>query len=208
MNTNSDHKHQSHGGVVCPNCLYLNTQLAAFCADCGAPIGMVASIDPIQRIQAEGFAYRSAVDGPPRFIIAFGIWLLFSPIVIATAIILPNVIDDFPYVALAAFFLLSTVGLAAILWRKIANSIVKPRPAGEGITMFFVDLGIWLLFATIPMAVVIIPIYLLSDKILDAVIFLLLTLPAVGSTVMLYRTTKNYIVKSRAADDRVSSSVG
>ena len=202
MNTDSDHQHQSHGGVVCPNCLYLNTQLAAFCADCGAPIGMVASIDPIQRIQAEGFAYRSAVDGPPRFIIVFGIWFLFSPIVIATATILPSVIEDFPYVALAAFFLLSAVGLAVILYRKITNSIVKSRAAGEGIPMLFVDLGIWLLFATIPMATVIIPIYLLSDKVKDAGILLILILPTVAAAMMLYRVTKNYIVKSRAANER------
>ncbi len=40
---------------------------------------MYTTVDPIQPIQAEGFAYRSAVDGPPKLIILVGMWFLFAP---------------------------------------------------------------------------------------------------------------------------------
>lgn len=68
--------------VICPKCLLANSSTAAFCVDCGAPIGMVAALDPLQHIYAEGFAYRSAVEGPPNLIILVGMWLIFAPMLI------------------------------------------------------------------------------------------------------------------------------
>ena len=68
--------------VVCPTCLLANDCEAAFCAACGAPIGMVTTLDPIQRIHAEGFAYRSAVDGPPKLIIVLGVWAIMVPLML------------------------------------------------------------------------------------------------------------------------------
>lgn len=47
---------------MCPKGYLSNEADAAFCADCGASIGMVSTIDPIQQIQVEGYACRSAVD--------------------------------------------------------------------------------------------------------------------------------------------------
>src|SRR6478735_8409081 len=90
MSTESDLLQTSQNEVVCPKCLLANAATAAFCADCGAPIGMVAAIDPIQQIQAEGFAYRSAVEGPPKLIIVVGMWLLFGPIVLAWPFVLSS----------------------------------------------------------------------------------------------------------------------
>lgn len=79
MNTESDSKPPAEEGVICPKCLLSNSPAAAFCADCGAPLGRMATIDPIQHIYAEGFSYRAAVDGPPSRIILLGMWLLFGP---------------------------------------------------------------------------------------------------------------------------------
>jgi hypothetical protein len=82
MDAEKDPEPKSDWGVVCPKCILRNDPQAAFCADCGAPIGMVANVDPIQHILAEGFGYRSAVDGPPSLIVLIGVWLLFAPMII------------------------------------------------------------------------------------------------------------------------------
>jgi hypothetical protein len=39
-------------------------------------------MDPIQRIQTEGFIYRRAVEGRPKSIVMIGIWLLFFPLLV------------------------------------------------------------------------------------------------------------------------------
>jgi hypothetical protein len=88
MSAESESRESQAGeAVVCPKCLLANSPTAAFCVDCGAPIGMVAAVDPLQHIYAEGFAYRSAVDGPPNLIVLVGMWLIFAPIVFATPLL-------------------------------------------------------------------------------------------------------------------------
>src|SRR5687767_10737420 len=80
MDTETEVSHSPEDGVVCPKCLLANPPRQAFCMDCGAPIGKVANVDPIQQIYAEGFAYRAAVDGPPSRIVLAGMWLIFAPV--------------------------------------------------------------------------------------------------------------------------------
>jgi hypothetical protein len=130
MSTESDKHTQDEDGVLCPKCLLANSPTAAFCADCGAPIGMVATIDPIQQIHAEGFAYRSAVDGPPQLIIVVGMWLLFGPIILVTPFLLfGGIASGFPE---TAFFTLLAVGSVIILYRTTKNYIVKSRSVNDG----------------------------------------------------------------------------
>ena len=127
MSIETDHQSRSQDGVICPKCLLSNSTTAAFCADCGAPIGMVAAVDPIQQIQAEGFAYRSAVDGPPKLIILLGMWLLFGPM----ALLGPGVLiagPGFRFAEVIAFNLLSVCSII-ILYRTTRNYIVKSRLA-------------------------------------------------------------------------------
>src|SRR3954465_1049937 len=113
----------SEDGVLCPKCLLANSPGAAFCTDCGAPIGMVAAIDPIQQIHAEGFAYRSAVDGPPKLIIVLGMWLLFGPIVLlAPYLILGAFPVSLPQSAFVAFLAVASV---VLLYRTTRNYMVK-----------------------------------------------------------------------------------
>ena len=123
MRSESDSDPQSEDNVLCPKCLLANSPTAAFCADCGAPIGMVASVDPIQHIHAQGFAYRSAVDGPPSFIVLVGMWFLFAPVAFAT----PFVVFKTEYFPPRLFFLLLGVGSFIILYRSTKNYIVKTR---------------------------------------------------------------------------------
>jgi len=115
--------------ALCPKCLLANSPAAAFCAECGAPIGMVAAIDPMQHIYAEGFAYRSAVDGPPRFIILLGMWLLFSPLALAAPLVLWNASSLGLSIAITFAFLGSISVI--ILYRTTRNYIVKSRSAAE-----------------------------------------------------------------------------
>ena len=74
--------------ILCPSCLAKNSPLAHFCTECGAPLSALSVIGPWERIQAAGFAYRQAVSGPPKKIILIGVWMIFLPVVIATAFML------------------------------------------------------------------------------------------------------------------------
>jgi hypothetical protein len=127
MSIETDKHSEPHGSVVCPKCLRSNSTTAAFCADCGAPIGMVAAVDPIQQIHAEGFAYRSAVDGPPKLIILIGMWLLFGPLALmGPTLLIDGASNGIPKAIL--FNILSACS-AIILYRTTRNYIVKSRLA-------------------------------------------------------------------------------
>jgi hypothetical protein len=119
-----DDSSRSPERVLCPKCLLSNTPSAAFCADCGAPIGMVSTVDPMQLIQAEGFAYRSAVDGPPKLIVLLGMWVIFGPMLIAG----PFVLFEGP-VRSSETLTLTLVALASavVLYRTTRNYYVKSR---------------------------------------------------------------------------------
>lgn len=114
-------------GIVCPSCLLSNHPASPFCADCGAPIGNYAAIDPIQRIYAEGFAYRSAVTGPPKVIILVGMWLVFSPLLVMGYYGLASEIHILEKIIYLGGFLIA----AAILFRVTLNFIVKRRALDE-----------------------------------------------------------------------------
>ena len=123
MNTGSDNPPSSQDGLVCPKCLLRNATTAAFCSDCGAPIGMVANVDPLQHIYAEGFGYRSAVDGPPSLIVLIGIWLLCGPfLIVGPSMLLDHPGDRLPSVIPLTLF---SAGAAVILYRTTRNYLVK-----------------------------------------------------------------------------------
>jgi len=89
---------------------------------------MVANVDPLQHIYAEGFGYRSAVDGPPKLIILIGVWLLFGPLAVgAVSMIIAGGRELFSTIPWIAMFLCSI----AVLYRVTRNYIVKSRLAGK-----------------------------------------------------------------------------
>jgi len=129
MSTESDTHSHPEDGVICPKCLLSNSTTAAFCAECGAPIGMIATTDPIQHIHAEGFAYRAAVDGPPSRIVLIGMWLLFGPF----ALVGPSLLLSLPSARvpeLVAWNVASACALV-VLFRTTRNYIVKSRLAHD-----------------------------------------------------------------------------
>jgi hypothetical protein len=110
--------------VLCPKCLLSNEPWVDFCANCGAPLGMMATIDPLKQTLAEGFAYRQAIDGPPSRIIVLGIWMVFLPGLLTLPITVAQGGRDAEALAMPAlYFLLSAV----IIWQVTANFIRKRR---------------------------------------------------------------------------------
>ena len=85
---------------------------------------MVSTVDPMQLIQAEGFAYRSAVDGPPKLIVLLGMWVIFGPMLLAG----PFVLFEGP-VRSSETLTLTLVALASavVLYRTTRNYYVKSR---------------------------------------------------------------------------------
>jgi hypothetical protein len=71
---------------VCLNCLSPNDPLAAYCSNCGMPIGMFAATDPIRQIHSQGWGYRKAVSGPPRRLVLVGMWVIFGPALVAAVV--------------------------------------------------------------------------------------------------------------------------
>ncbi len=70
--------------ITCVSCLAQNKQFDAFCHNCGSPIGAVAAIDPLQRIQTEGFFFRKMLEGRPKPIVLLGVWIIFLPLLLVS----------------------------------------------------------------------------------------------------------------------------
>jgi hypothetical protein len=101
-----------------------NPKGAPFCQKCGMPIGMVATLDPIQVIYSTGWLLRRAISGG-RWPMAFwGILLIFGPTTILYLLILAAAVrqgrpygDAGTYVLFWVRILGVTVLYVAILWR-------------------------------------------------------------------------------------------
>ena len=50
-----------------------------------AHLGVTATLDPVSTIQAEGFLFRKALDGPPNRLVLVGVWILFLPVCVLSA---------------------------------------------------------------------------------------------------------------------------
>jgi hypothetical protein len=68
--------------ITCPSCLARNRGVESFCHECGAPVGAMTNLDPIQTIQTQGFLLRKALVGRPRPIVLLSIWILHLPVLI------------------------------------------------------------------------------------------------------------------------------
>jgi hypothetical protein len=76
------HQHlpESDEKQLCTSCMTPNEPTAHFCIKCGAPLSSFATFAPFERLFAEGFIYRQAVDSPRKMIVVLGIWLIFGTI--------------------------------------------------------------------------------------------------------------------------------
>jgi len=85
---------------------------------------MVANTDPMQSIRAEGFGYRSAVEGPPKLIVLIGMWLLFGPLAVGAAnMIIAGGRGLLAMIPPILLFLCSTV----VVYRVTRNYVVRSR---------------------------------------------------------------------------------
>lgn len=66
-------------GTVCPSCAAFIGINEVFCPECRAPISLLSTTDPFQRIQAEGYLYGRVVDSRPKPVILIGVWVLCLP---------------------------------------------------------------------------------------------------------------------------------
>lgn len=64
---------------ICISCMQPNEWEAAYCMNCNTPMNLSNSNDPIQRLPAEGYAYRKAAEMKPNIVVLIGVWLLFLP---------------------------------------------------------------------------------------------------------------------------------
>ena len=123
--------------VVCTTCHTFNVPDVAFCRRCGAPIGFISTIGPLETAYAEGFAYRQAVQGRPKFIVVVGIWLIFFPVLVtmvafSLSILKKGLEGTGGLVGIIGFFLFwICVGLAVIsaimLYRVTKNYLSIPN---------------------------------------------------------------------------------
>jgi len=112
--------------MICTSCLHPNDPDAKYCQSCGAPIGPTAAWGPWEQTQAEGFAIRQATTTErPRLILVFGIWLIFFPIWITSALVLCMTVKDTMWEVgdkLTMFICLGCLVLStALLYRSTAN---------------------------------------------------------------------------------------
>jgi hypothetical protein len=96
---------------VCFSCMQPNEFENRFCKFCNAPISQYSSNDPLQIAFNEGMTYRKAVEAKPKFIIFFGFWVLFLPVLLASiAILVETVSSGKGTVAFVLFWLSIAVG--------------------------------------------------------------------------------------------------
>jgi hypothetical protein len=116
--------------VTCVSCLAQNAQSAPFCQQCGAPIGAMATVDPVQTIQTEGFLLRKALEGRPKPIVFLGLWILYLPMLLAGAGIAIYMIVNGRGLAAFVFFW-AGMGLASfgffVLYRATRNYLTKRK---------------------------------------------------------------------------------
>lgn len=80
--------------IVCPECGRRVGSDRAVCPICNAAIGPAGNLDPMSAIQSEGRALVKATEGKPKFIVVFGVWLIFLPSLIGSVAIVIDIMSD------------------------------------------------------------------------------------------------------------------
>lgn len=73
--------------MLCPCCLCPNIPDAAFCKDCGAPLGSCVFLDPFLQIHGLGFILRRATGGPPNWKVLLGVYVIFFPMFVNALVV-------------------------------------------------------------------------------------------------------------------------
>jgi hypothetical protein len=114
--------------ALCTFCLFPNRPEISWCKRCGGPIGSTTSIVPTDAILTMGFVYRGAVEGNPKLLVLFGVWILFFPGFVANGLVLlcvlGGVIGGMGGVAYFWSSLLGGAICSTMLYRATRNYIV------------------------------------------------------------------------------------
>ncbi len=132
--TDADDTTPPDGSLLCTSCLHPNPPHTPFCKRCGAPIGAISAVGPLEHIYAEGFAYRQATEGRPKTIVLIGMWLLFFPPLVLALPLVAMIVNDGRRSG-AAFELILILLLAAIsaaILIKVTLNYFKKPPTGSG----------------------------------------------------------------------------
>ncbi len=103
------------------------------------PIGMIATLDPIQQIYSTGWMYRRAISGGRGRLVFWGMWLIFGPGLTLLLAALVSMLLSWSEILrggfwswIAAISTLAYNGLvAAVLWRFTASYYRRRREGRE-----------------------------------------------------------------------------
>lgn len=65
--------------ISCPACFAINDDFAQFCEQCNLKFG--ANLNPMDIVHSEAELFRKATATKPKFIVLFGVWVIFLPMV-------------------------------------------------------------------------------------------------------------------------------
>ena len=69
---------------LCPNCMTAPEPGAHVCKECGAPLDLFATTDPIETIRSQGWAYRRAISSHRSRMTLLGMRLIFGTAIAST----------------------------------------------------------------------------------------------------------------------------
>ena len=112
------------GAILCVSCLTENRQGEAFCRKCGAPVGAMTNLNPVQTIQTDGFLLRKALEGRPKPVVFLGVWILHLPVLVVGVGMVIYLLINFSELA-DLVFILAMAGLSCfafiVLYRITRN---------------------------------------------------------------------------------------
>ena len=77
---------------LCPSCMAEVEAGAHVCKECGAPLDLFATTDPLETIRSQGWAYRRAASGRRSGIVLLGMWLIFGALAVSTILVLLDIL--------------------------------------------------------------------------------------------------------------------
>lgn len=121
--------------IVCPACGLQIGAANVFCPNCGAPLSLLAHVDPIQSIRTEGLMYAKAIDAKPKFIILVGIWVIFLPVLIGSLMLSGSIIIGGIGSGMSGFiFFWAGIALAAVsfvMLFKVTRNYFRAGESGD-----------------------------------------------------------------------------
>ncbi len=120
--------------VLCTSCLFSNIPDTPFCKRCGAPVGFISTIGPLEQIYAEGYAYRRAVEGRPKLIILVGMWLVFFPGLLWCLLLMFDLLGERLGLMGALFFLVfgGLAWMCGMMLYRVTKNFMRPQPERPG----------------------------------------------------------------------------